>query len=287
MAIDLLQSKIRKTKNLSVVFFALDSRLVPPHLLVGQDLFQAYGVFSTELMTALKGTVPALRFDMGSFAIAGSRGLELLSRLLCQAKDMGYYVLLDLPEMNPGYALDMTPYFQRDGLWKCDGLVVSSYGGSDGWKSLLSLCREEMMDIFVMVRSGNKSASEVQDLMTGGRLVHQAVAGNLNRHTGEFVGKYGYSRLAGVATAVSGPVCANLRSTYKQMFLLLDGYDYPNANAKNCSYAFDKLGHGAAACNGAGITAAWKEAPEIGHVEAALQAALRMKKNLGNYVTVL
>ena len=72
------------------------------------------------------------------------------------------------------------------------------------------------------------------------------------------------------------------------MFLLLDGYDYPNANAKNCSFAFDKLGHGAAACAGVSVTAAWmEEDSENTYVTLAVEAAERMKKNLTRYVTIL
>ena len=80
-----------------------------------------------------------------------------------------------------------------------------------------------------------------------------------------------------------------LRDRYKSLFLLIDGYDYPNANAKNCSFAFDKLGHGAIACADCSITAAWKAAESDGvdYIDCALQAAERMKKNLLRYITVL
>ena len=72
-------------------------------------------------------------------------------------------------------------------------------------------------------------------------------------------------------------------------YVLLDGYDYPNANAKNCSFAFDKLGHGAIACAGSSITAAWvtDKTEGIEFVACAVEAAERMKKNLLRYVTVL
>ena len=68
-----------------------------------------------------------------------------------------------------------------------------------------------------------------------------------------------------------------------------DGYDYPNANAKNCSFGFDKFGHGAAACGGNAIACAWKEGESDGSdfLEKAKAAAERMKKNLTRYVTVL
>ena len=92
-----------------------------------------------------------------------------------------------------------------------------------------------------------------------------------------------------MAAASSADSLRSLRAKYKNIFLLLDGCDYPNANAKNCSFAFDSLGHGAAACAGLSITAAWRDQETTGteYVSQAVSAAERLKRNLTRYVTVL
>lgn len=289
MAIDLLQNKIRKTKNPSMVGFSLDSRLIPPRLLGEHTLCGAYEVYCRELLEGLKGTVPAVRFSMGSFALAGAEGLGCLQRLLCLAKELDYYTLLDLPELFSPEAAELAAgYFQGENpAWPCDGLAVCAYLGTDVLKPLVSLCEKRNMDLFVLLRSGNKSAPEMQDLITGGRLVHLALADRVNRLGLHLTGKHGYSRVAAIAAASSGDASRNLRAKYPKLFLLLDGYDYPNANAKNCVTAFDKLGHGACACAFSGITGAWRENADMPYVQAAVQAAQRMRKNLTGYVTVL
>ena len=103
------------------------------------------------------------------------------------------------------------------------------------------------------------------------------------------MGKCGYSQVAAVGAASSADSLRAMRAKQKCLFLLLDGYDYPNANAKNCSFAFDNLGHGAVACAGSTVTAAWyhEELDSREYVSWATQAAERMKKNLTRYVTVL
>ena len=92
-----------------------------------------------------------------------------------------------------------------------------------------------------------------------------------------------------MAAASSAESLRSLRAKYPRLFFLLDGFDYPNANAKNCSFAFDNLGHGAAACVGLSITAAWKEdgAEGEGYLEAACLAVERLKKNIQRYITIL
>ncbi len=289
MAIDLLQNKIRKLKNPSVVGFALDGGLIPPEAGEGRSLCEGYGVFCRELLEALKGTVPAVRFSMGSFVMAGCEGIALLQDLLGYAREMDYYVILDLPELFSVDQAELTAAHLRDEntSWKCDGFVVGAYLGTDVLKPLAAVCEKQEKDMFVLLRSGNKSAPELQDLITGGRLVHLALADRVNRMGLSLTGKHGYSRIAAVAAASSADASRNLRAKYKQLFLLLDGYDYPNANAKNCAAAFDNLGHGAAACAFCGITGAWRDTREVPYPQTVLQAAQRMRKNLTGYVTIL
>ena len=159
----------------------------------------------------------------------------------------------------------------------------------DTEKIMLRQIIAKKKDIFVVARTANKSASELQDLLSGSRVVHAAAADHVNRYGADTVGKYGYTRVGVLAAASVADSLRSLRAKYPKLFFLLDGYDYPNSNAKNCSFAFDKYGHGAAASSGAGITCAWKNTESDGHdfVEHAVAAAERMKKNLTRYVTIL
>ena len=139
------------------------------------------------------------------------------------------------------------------------------------------------------MRTSNKSAPEIQDLLTGTRLVHAAAADLVNRFGADNTGKFGYARVSAVAGANSAESLRNLRTKYPRLFLLVDDMDYSGCNAKICSNAFDKFGHGAAAIAGTSITCAWKQNESDGRdfVEQALAAAERMKKNLTRYTTVL
>ena len=140
-----------------------------------------------------------------------------------------------------------------------------------------------------MVRTSNKSAPELQDLLSGSRLVHVAAADQINRFGAELSGKFGYARISVVAGANSADSLKNLRNKYPKLFLLLDDLDYTGCNAKICASAFDQFGHGAAVCAGPTVTAAWQQAQTDGRDfdHQALAAAERMKKNLIRYVTVL
>lgn len=292
MAIDKLQEKIRKLKNPSMVDFSVELEKIPPHIMQEEkNEILAYERFCRELLDGLKDIVPAVRFNMGRFSLLGPDGLFLLSRMTQYARKLEYYILLDAPEcLSAGSAeLSVKHFFSGHCLWAFDGLAVSAYAGSDVLKPYVKALKSSSKDLFVVLRTANKSAAELQDLLTGSRLVHMAAADILYRHCEPLVGRSGYSQVAAIGPASVADVLKKLRGRYKSMFLLLDGYDYPNANAKNCSFAFDKLGHGAIACAGSGVTCAWNADASDGtdYVAQAADAAERMRKNLLRYTTVL
>ena len=288
MSVDILQEKIRKTKNPTVLELAMPVSDLPPKFSRNAD---GYASFCRELLEYLKGILPAVRVSFSSFALLGHDGLYHLSETLKKAAELGYYVLLDAPEILSPAAAQMTAAYVMgaESLYPCHGLVISGYLGSDVIKPFLPYCKMEKKDLFVVARTANKSAPELQDLLAGTRLVHAAAADHVNRYGADTAGKTGYTNVGILAAASSAESLRSLRAKYPKLFLLLDGYDYPNANAKNCSFGFDKYGHGAAACGGTGITCAWKAAQSDGEdwLDQAKAGAERMKKNLTRYVTVL
>lgn len=290
MSVDILQEKIRKLKNPFVLELAPLYDELPEHIRSEGSAADAGLRFCMELLAGLKGIIPAVRVSFSAFAIMGPDGMRALTEILSAARREGYYVLLDAPEVLSPRSAAMTAegLLGKDSAYPCDGLVISGYLGSDVIKPFLKYCKEGK-DLFVVARTANKSAPELQDLLAGSRLVHIAAADHVNRYGADTAGKFGYTRVGILAAASSAESLRSLRAKYPRLFLLLDGYDYPNANAKNCSHAFDKFGHGAAACAGASICNAWKfaESDGIEYVQEALAAAERMKKNLNRYITVL
>ena len=288
MSADILQEKIRKTKNPSVLELVLPVSDLPPKF---PQNGEGYAAFCRELLEYFQGSIPAVRVSFTAFALLGHDGLYHLSETLKKAAELGYYVLLDAPEILSPTSAKMTAesLLGEGSIYPCDGLVISGYLGSDVIKPFLPYCKKEKKSLFVVARTANKSAPELQDLLAGTRLVHAAAADHVNRYGGDTAGKSGYTNVGILAAASSAESLKNLRIKYPKLFLLVDGYDYPNANAKNCANAFDKFGHGAVVCGGMGITCAWKEAEsgEEAYLDHAKAAADRMKKNLTRYVTVL
>ena len=293
MAIALLQEKIRKLKTPVMVDMTVKPGELPPHLLEEEgSISGAYQRFCSELMSQLKGVVPALRFNPFVWSLLGPEGTDVSMRIMQEATEKGFYVAMDGPQILSARDASVTAelLFGREKSWSCDGLIFVPYIGSDCVKPFLPYCQENKKDVFWTVRTANKSAAELQDLLTGSRVVHTVSADLANRHAGQYVGKFGYSQVAVMGSATSADCLRTIRGKYPALFILVDGLDGSGGNAKNCSYAFDKLGHGAVVCAGPSVTSAWMKAETPDgrqYIECAVQAVDRIRTNLARYITVL
>ena len=140
MSVDVLQEKIRKTKNPSVLEFSVPLSDLPPHILrEAEGAGAAYFWFCREMLEHLRDTVGAVRFSFAAFALLGHDGLYRLSEAMKVAKDLGYYVLLDAPEvLSPnGAKMTAVALLGEGSLYPCDGLVIGGYLGSDIIKPFL------------------------------------------------------------------------------------------------------------------------------------------------------
>ena len=287
MSIDVLQNKIRKMRNPAALWLCPNGDLIPKGILEeAGSVGKAYGSYSIGLMEHLKEYFCAVRVSFDAFALAGVDGLASLAAVLEKAKKLGYYVILDWMHMEDGASAEAAAKtILSEGTWPCDAVVVSPYGGSEGVKPYISAAGKK--DVFVAVKTGNKSASELQDLQTGGRQVYIAAAELVNIWGETAVERCGYSRVAAVAGAVNAGTLRTLRQKFPRLFLLVEGVEVPGANFKNCSYAFDRMGYGAVVCAGSSILGAWKERDGEDPMAAATDAAEKLKRNLSRYVTVL
>ncbi len=304
MSIDVLQAKIRKTKNPSMICIAPSVLDLPmavkdaAHAQYGDTLRAAaegYRQFSIGILDALKDIVPAVSIVSGAFAALGSDGVAAMEDVLAHARSLGYYVLLDL--MRADVALNaeamaracfgkiqvgeqaFTPY-------ACDGVLMTGYLGSDSVKPFTEYCSDGK-NVFVIARSSNKSAREVQDLLSGDRVVYQVMADLAMRWSLDRFGKFGYAEI-GIAAAATNPgVLRSLREKYDRLFFLVPGYGTQGGSAKDVQYAFDKLGHGAAVMAGRSILYAWQRQESGDYRQCARDAALKMREQILGYVTVL
>lgn len=287
MSIDGLQTKMRKQGNNLMVDLAVEPERLPPQVLEAhENICDAYKDFCIQLLNGLKGKAAAVRFRLTHFVLLGSGGAALLSELLKKAASLGYYTLLKAYGISSAeearYASERI--LGDESQFPCDGVLVSAYFGTEVIRPFLPYCEEKKKSLFVLARSANKTAFELQDLLAGSRMVHVAAADYVNRFTDGTVGKHGFSQVGIAASATVSDSVKMLRSKYPRLFMLIDGAELAGSSVKNASYGFNIYGYGAICCVGSPVTCAWMQAENADFVQAAAAAAESFQARLKQYV---
>ena len=91
--------------------------------------------------------------------------------------------------------------------------------------------------LFVLVRTSNPSAAEIQDFAdTNGQAMYEKLAEVVNRiaSEGERVGDSGYSNVGMVVGGTAPKVTTALRHKYDKIWFLVPGYGSQGASAADC-----------------------------------------------------
>ncbi len=297
MSFDRLQQAIIRTKNPTVA--GLDARLeYVPQPMIDQAIAQ-YGesrkaaaeaifAFNCGLIDALCDIVPAVKPQAAYYELLGWEGMEMLERTIRYAKEKGMYVIADVKRGDIGatasaYAEGWLGKTVVGGAelpcFDADCVTVNGYMGADAVNPFLKIANQEDKALFVLVRTSNPSAVDLQDLEIGGGKIYD-VMGALAAKWGEgYPDCYGYNRVGAVVGATWPEQLAQLRKALPHTFLLVPGYGAQGGTAEDVRFAFDEKGHGAIVNSSRGIMCAWKKTGKDGadYQEAARAAALEMR----------
>ncbi len=287
MAIDILQENIRKTKNPTVLALDLAPELIPDRLLQENTLAGAYRNFSRTVLETLRDIVPAVRIQPQCFYVLGAEGVAAMDDICRYAKELGYYVLLDAMVSLEGRMAEVYAASIFGGDAPYDAVTMNGYLGSDIAKPFLPYCKEQKKNLFVMVKSANRSGREVQDLISGDRIVHTAVADLVARWGHGMYGAKGFSEIGMIVGATYPDAVARLRQKYERQFFLVTGYGMQGGFAKHVAAAFDAYGRGAAVYSPRTLLEAWKKDPDRDYAACVLDAAIKMKKDIARFVTIM
>ena len=224
MSIALLQEKIRARKTPLALVLGPEADKLPARItknftdMYGPgDMAQAEALryHGSQLISQTAPLLPAVVLQAERYLHYGFMGMDVLANLVNMAKAQGLYTIVD--------ARTAAPAVYVEGGIRADGVTVTPYPGSD-------VCRVgEDKSVFAAVRTGNPSAPEIQNLLSGDRRLYLAAADQMVRHGAALMAETDYVLDV-----------KELRSRAPKAFLLLLGCDGENALP-----AFDDYGRGA------------------------------------------
>ena len=167
-----------------------------------------------------------------------------------------------------------------NGYPRSDAVTLSPYLGSDSIVPFLSLARRGGCGMFVLVRTSNPSARELQDLPVDGRPLHEHVADLVVRWGSEAMGASGWSSVGAVVGATAPRELARLRGLMPNTWFLVPGVGAQGATAADVAPAFGAKGLGAVVNSSRGILYAYKDPARSDWREAIALAARSLRDEL-------
>lgn len=250
--------------------------------------------FNCALIDAVAEIVPAVKPQMAYYELYGQAGLHAFARTCSYARQNNMLVIADAKrgDIGPTAMAYANAYLGRteldDGmftkLYDIDALTVNAYLGFDGVEPFLQAAGGGEKGIFILVRTSNPSAGDIQDLeLQDGRTVYEAMADKVDGWGKLFVGELGYSPVGAVVGATWPRQAEELRKRMPQTLILVPGYGAQGARGDDVAVNFDADGQGAIVNASRSLMCAWQKEsgcdPED-FAGACRRAAILMKEDL-------
>lgn len=230
---------------------------------------EAIRIFNKHTINLTHDLAVAYKPQSAYYEQYGSEGVRVLEETIQYAKKMGVIVILDAKRNDIGatsqaYAnAHLGNVLFPDGtndrnIADADMMTVNGYLGTDGIKPFVDVANRDGKGLFILAKTSNPSAGELQDLQTeDGQPVYVRMARLIQEWGEGNIGDLGFSNIGAVVGATKPDEAAILRSMLPRTLFLLPGYGAQGAKGEILVNGFDDNGRGALVSSSRGITYAF------------------------------
>jgi orotidine-5'-phosphate decarboxylase len=237
--------------------------------------------FCKGIVDAVAPYVVAVKPQLAFFEALGADGIAALERVCRYAREAGLLVIADGKRGDIGstaraYA---AAYLETGatGAPLADALTVNPWLGRDSLDPFLAACRREGAGIFILVRTSNAGASDLQDAtLSDGRPMWRLVAELVDGWGEDLVGEGGLSSVGAVVGATAPFAIGEARRAMPRAIILLPGIGAQGATPADVARAFTSGPASGLVTASRSVIYAYRETPETEWREAAGAEAARL-----------
>jgi len=201
--------------------------------------------FCTQTMRIVAPMIPAMKINIAFFEKYLWEGIETYYALISEADDLGLEIIGDVKRGDIGHTAELYAAAHLEnpelaGLEDTlapDAITVNGYLGTDGIEPFADMADKQGKGLFVLVRTSNPSAAEIQDFTDAeGQKMYEKLAEVVGRiaNNAERIGNNGYSNVGMVVGGTAPEVTTALRQKYDKVWFLVPGYGSQGASASDC-----------------------------------------------------
>ncbi len=207
----------------------------------------AYTQFCTEIIDVVAGRVACVKPQAAFFEQLGPAGMVALGDVIAHARRSGLLVITDGKRNDIGSTATAyaDAYLGVESPWGSDSLTVSPYLGQDSLEPFIEVCDARDAGIFVLVKTSNPGGGLLQDRVTDGKTVYEAVADLVTQLNSTRLGDSGYGPVGAVVGATYPEQLGQMRSAMPGAWILIPGFGAQGGSAADVKAGFDASGLGA------------------------------------------
>jgi len=210
-----------------------------------EDTAQAIREFNAAVIEQVAPYACAVKPQIAFYEACGPPGIQAFEDTIQMAHDAGLLVISDVKRGDIGSTAQAYAAAHLLAPVSGDAITVNPYLGTDSIQPFLDACGTVGGGLFVLVRTSNPSAGEIQDLCPDERPVHEHVARLVATWGDAFVGSCGYSSIGAVVGATAPAELRKLRELLPCAWFLIPGVGAQGGAAADVAPAFDDRGLGA------------------------------------------
>ncbi len=290
MRIDEVIGQIKAKRNPCIVGIDPEWEKLPPcYTALEKGLSRAEAVerWARDVIDAVADVVPAVKPQAAFFEVFGAEGFAALEHVVRYAHQKGLFVVDDSKRGDIGNTVRAyaAAHLAPDGPVNADFLTVSPFLGMDTLQPFLQAAAQYDKGLFVLVRTSNPGAADVQSADKNGVTVTAWLAAQVDRMGYALRGESGYSAIGAVVGATFPQETQALRAAMPHSWFLVPGYGAQGGGARDVLSCFNPDGLGAFVSASRSVLYAHESAAEFdgsreSYVNTVRAQALAMQKDV-------
>ena len=246
---DLLDDAVRQKR--SPLCVGIDPRLdkIPADVRAAAkgSAGEALRRFGLEVLDLVAPYAACVKPNIGFFEAHGLEGISAYAAVLRGARERGVLVIGDIKRGDLGTTAEAyaQAHLARGGDLEADAVTVNAYMGGDSLAPWVAAAAKGGKGIYVLVRTSNPGAKDLQDLACEDGLLYERMAALVRTWGAPHRGRSGLSLVGAVVGATWPEQARALREALPTTPFLVPGYGAQGATAADVAVAFLPDGRGA------------------------------------------
>lgn len=282
MIIDKLYREVEDKGNVCV---GLDTHLdyIPDEIKEKyQDIDEIIYQFNKRIIDNTADITAIFKLQIAYYEAQGIKGLLAYKKTLEYLKKINKLSIGDIKRGDIASTADQYAKAHFEGDFETDFITLNPYMGFDSIAPYLKYLDKGDKGIFVLLRTSNDGAKDIEYLNVGGKSLYYHIGDKLEEMGNKYIGQSGYSLIAAVVGGTHTDEAIEIREKYKSMFFLIPGYGAQGARGEDVKLYLN-CNNGGIVNSSRGIITAYKKHSDgyENFDKYTRQAVLHMREDCG------